>query len=258
MDAKENEIYSAVLLAALVVGSIIAYFIFSMIRQNKKVLNLERTNAQAQISTLEKDRARIAADLHDDLAPMLVAVKMRINSFELTDVSDQKQLDSTNKIIDDLAKRMRAISFDLMPVSLQEKGLIMALQEFVNHISQHSDLNIRLKLYEQTIALSEQRTIHVYRMIQEIIHNTIKHAHASELVIAVKRQNEYLVVESQDNGVGFDHEQKLKESKGLGLKSLLNRVHLLRAEFTVDSQPGKGTAIRIQIPTADEYTVYKD
>jgi two-component system, NarL family, sensor kinase len=258
MDATENEIYSAVLLAALVVGSIIAYFIFSMIRQNKKVLNLERTNAEAQVSALEKDRIRIAGDLHDDLAPMLVAVKMRINSFELTEDGDQKQLDSTNKIIDDLAKRMRAISFDLMPVSLQEKGLLMALTEFVNYIGQRSDLAIRLKFYEQNVALSEQRTIHIYRMIQEIIHNTIKHAHASELVIAIKKQKEYLVVATQDNGVGFDHEQKLKESKGLGLKSLLNRVHLLKAEFTVNSKPGKGTEITIQIPTVDEYTVYKD
>lgn len=73
MDAQESQIYIAIIVAVVVIGVTICYFFYSTIRQHKKVLQLERENASAQVSMLEKDRARIAEDLHDDLAPMLAA-----------------------------------------------------------------------------------------------------------------------------------------------------------------------------------------
>lgn len=248
MDAEESQIYSAFIIAILVIGSIVGYFIFSSIKQQKKVLALQIRNARAEITALEKDRARIAADLHDELSPMLVAVKMKINSFELSDPLDQEQLDNTNRNIDDMAARMRAISFDLMPTALQTKGLGVAIKEFINYISYKEGLKIHFLQPSDSFPLSEAYSINLYRIIQEIIHNTIKHAQATELTIELKKNSDSLILQTLDNGAGFDYDKALSNNQGLGLRSLANRVNLLGAELSTNTKPGKGTSYIIEIP----------
>ena len=251
MDSKESQLFTTIVIAVLAIGGIIAYFVYSLIRHNKKLMDIQRQNAEAQITALEKDRARIATDLHDDLAPMLVAVKMRINSLDLETDTDKNHLVKTNETIDDIAKRMRSISFDLMPSTLQHKGLVTAIKEFINYIGRQKDLSIQFTC-NQKLPLNEYESIHVYRIVQEIIHNTIKHAQASELVIVLTKDKRELILATKDNGIGFDYEQIIEHGKGLGLRSLLNRAHLLKAECTVDSEINKGTAINIQMPLTND------
>jgi len=248
MHAPETSIYTAIILAVLVIAGVVCYFFHSTIRQHKRVLFLQRENATAEITALEKDRSRIAADLHDELAPMLVAIKMKINSFDLENENDRLHLHSVNHTIDELARRMRGISFDLMPSALKEKGLQTAIQEFVGMVSGKTQLHIQFSASEGPLDLTESITIHLYRIVQEIIHNTVKHANAKKLYIVIRRENHYLVIASRDNGAGFDYEEKLKQAQGLGLRSLMNRVYLINGEFLIESKAGVGTAITIQIP----------
>lgn len=251
MDPQESQIYIAIIVAVVITGLTVCYFLYSIIRQHKKVLNLERENASAQVRLLENDRQRIAVDLHDDLAPMLVAVRMRVNSFDLQQDADKDRLRQTNTIIDDIAKRMRTISYDLMPTALKEKGLKISVKEFVNSVSNSSHpLQIRFIAPSEKLDLSEEQTIHTYRIIQEIIHNTIKHAEAKELIITLHPERDHLVLSTKDDGRGFDYKQLIKEGKGLGLKSLQNRANLMHAQFLLESEKGKGTEITIQIPVA--------
>jgi signal transduction histidine kinase len=255
MHAQETKIYTAIIIAVFVIGTVVYYFFYAMLKQHRKMLSLQKQYATAQVTVLEKDRSRIAADLHDELAPMLVAVKMKINSFDLENETDKKYLLSANHTIDEIARRMRGISFDLMPSALREKGLQTAVHEFVNTISSKNDLIIHFAPETAAVELSEAATIHLYRVVQEIIHNTLKHARASQLSIVLKKQKNYLVIASRDNGTGFDHQQKLKQATGLGLPSLMNRIHLLNGEFLIDSKEGVGTAITIQIPLDNEQTL---
>lgn len=255
MDAQESQIYIAIIVAVVVIGITVCYFFYSIIRQHKKVLDLERDNAAAQVTLLEKDRERIAVDLHDDLAPMLVAVRMRVNSFDLEKQDDKDCLSQTNNIIDDIAKRMRTISYDLMPATLKDKGLEVCVREFVNHISQRNDLHIRFDPPAQKLKLSEKQTIHTYRIIQEIVHNTIKHAKAKELFISLAKEDGLVVLTSKDDGTGFDLEQQRKDGKGLGLKSLYNRANLMHAEVSVKSGWQKGTGITIKIPVTNDPSI---
>lgn len=257
MDAQESAIYVSIIIAVFVLAAVVSYFFYFVIKHHKKVLRLERESSKAQVEMLEKDRSRIATDLHDELAPMLAAVRMRINSFDLNSAGERELLERTNETIDDLAKRLRSISFDLMPSSLQGKGLPAAIQDYINYIDGNSALKIRLVVTENWSELDEQQTIHAYRIVQEIVHNTLKHARATRLTIGMQSKKNYLVLSSEDNGVGFNYQEQLKGAKGLGLKSLLNRAQLLQASLTVDSIVGKGTAItiRIPIPTADEQSL---
>src|SRR5688572_29298820 len=143
MDEKEASFFTAVLIICAVVGVIIAYFIISIIRQQRRSLRLYKESIHTEITTLEKERTRMAADLHDEVGPVLAAVKLKLNSLDIHNPEDQEEVVSTNRQIDHLLKRMREISFDLMPNSLIRKGLPVAIGEFIEYCSKSSPLQIR-------------------------------------------------------------------------------------------------------------------
>lgn len=247
MDTQETKIYTAILISGIVLGIIIFYFIISIIRQQRRTLQIQKQSVQVQITALEKDRARIASDLHDELGPMLSAVKMKINSFELTEEDDRIEIEKTNTHIDDMLKRMREIAFDLMPNSLLRKGLVMAVREFVQYTGKNTALQIEFSA-DASITLSEPKTINMYRIVQEIIHNTIKHAKATKLVLELQQGKNKIIFKAADNGVGFDQHRQLKENMGIGLKNLLSRTEMLQGEMFLESKKGKGTAYTFEIP----------
>jgi two-component system, NarL family, sensor kinase len=247
MDPEETRIYTAILISSVVIGVIIIFFIASIIRQQRRNLELQRQNILAEITTLEKERSRMAHDLHDELAPMLAAVKFKINSFDLHDEDDKLEMAKTNDHIDSLLKRIREITFDLMPNSLLRKGLVGAAHEFIQMISSHSPIEIRLQS-EKVEGLSEQKTVNIYRILQEVVHNTIKHSGATVLQVNITCENGNVILSTTDNGKGFEYEKLLKDSTGIGLRSLKSRVEIMNGEFYVESKKGKGTSYIFQIP----------
>lgn len=246
MDSQETNIYNAVLITALVLGTIIGYFIISIIRQQRRNLELHRLNILAEITTLEKERARIAADLHDELGPILSAIKFKINSVDTPDEEDQYQLDKASAHIDDLIGRMRAIAANLMPNTLVRKGLVAALHEFINNITP-SATHITLQ-HTELPEINQEKSINIYRIVQEIVHNTAKHAKASELQIEIMTRANNLILTTHDNGVGFDYHNKLKENSGLGLRNLKSRAEIMGGNVSIESRPAKGTSYIFEIP----------
>ena len=247
MDAQETRIYTAIIITAIILGGMLFYFIVSIIKQQRKNVELHRQNILAEITQIEKDRARIATDLHDDLGPLLVAVQMKINSFELTQKEDQVEIEKTNNHIDDILHRIREISFDLMPASLLRKGVIVAIREFVNYLNNTRKIKFHFTC-EDDIFFTEQKSINLYRIIQEVVHNTIKHADATDLFIEFKKIKNNLVITITDNGIGFDYNKESKESIGFGLRSLLSRTEIMSGQMFLESEKGKGTTYTFEIP----------
>jgi signal transduction histidine kinase len=247
MDAQETKIYTAVIITTLVLGVIIFFFVVSIIRQQRRNLDLHKKNILAEITTLEKERSRLAHDLHDELAPVLAAVKMKINSFELPDEDDQLELVKTSEHLDHLLKRIREITFDLMPNTLLRKGLAGAAKEFVEYMGHHSKIDIRYTA-DDIGPLNEQKTVNLYRILQEVVHNTVKHAGASVLSISISRKKDIIVLSTSDNGAGFDYDKKLSAEEGIGLKSLKSRVEIMNGDLYLESKRGKGTSYIFQIP----------
>src|SRR5215208_2444571 len=105
MDGKETSIYTAVLIVSIVLGIVITYFIVSIIRQHRRSLKLYKQNIQMEITTLEKERTRMAADLHDEVGPILSAVKLRLNSLDIHNEVDAQEVETTNQQIDKLLRR---------------------------------------------------------------------------------------------------------------------------------------------------------
>lgn len=250
MDAKETSFYTAILIVCAVLGVIIAYFIISIIRQQRRNLRLYKQSIQTEITTLENERARMAADLHDEVGPILSSIKLRINSIDIANEADHEVIQTTNDHIDRLVTRMREISFDLMPTSLIRKGFAAALNEFIEYCGKSSTIAIRFQY--TMIELTELQSINLYRIVQEIIHNAIKHAEATELLIEFRQEGNMIVLAARDNGKGFNYEEKSKESKGLGLNNLLRRTELIGGKMYFESKKGKGTTYTFEIPTAND------
>ncbi|HVG14887.1 MAG TPA: ATP-binding protein [Chitinophagaceae bacterium] len=247
MDAKEESLFIPILIVALLVGIIIIFFIASIVRQHKRNLMLYRKIVLAEITAMEKERTRIAADLHDELGPILSGIKLKINSFDLADVDDKHEVEKTNQHIDVLIQRMREISYDLIPNSLIRKGLVQALTEFTKFINETRQLEITFQA-DGPICISEHKAIHIYRIIQEIVHNTIKHSGANCLHIHLKQAAENLELSTRDNGVGFDHPTATKGEGGIGLRNIASRSEIIGGEMSIETKKDQGTKYDFKIP----------
>ncbi len=247
MDSNQTKIYIALLIAAGILGVFLIFFIVTIIRHQRKNQALQKEKTSAEITTLEKERGRIASDLHDDLGPVLSAVKLLINNVDLETEEDRLTLAKATQYIDTMLAQLRVISNNLMPQALIRKGLLVAVEEFVSERPQKGPMRI-LFHYPEGVSVSPEQGIHLYRIILEIIHNAEKHAEASEMKINLEQDTEKLVLVLKDNGRGFDTRDGLTTHRGLGLKNILSRVDTLKGAMYLDSGPRKGTEYTIEIP----------
>lgn len=247
MDPQETKIYYAVVITCIVIGCIVFYFLISIIHQQRKNLLLQKKNLTAEITAMEKERCRIAADLHDEIAPYLCLTKIKFASLPDADEKAREAKTEAMCLLEESLKRMREIAFDLMPATLIRKGLVSALKEYTRVVNRSYPVAIALVADEEP-GLPENKAIHVYRMMQEIIQNAIKHSGASELLVVFEQHEEMLVVKIAGNGKAFDFEALRATGTGMGLRNLQNRAELLGGKiFTKAAQKG-GTSYIIEIP----------
>ena len=243
-----SNVYNVVLFAAAILGVIFFYFINSIMRQHKKVLKWQQARIAAEISILENERKRIAGDLHDELGPMLSGVKLQINHLEPVNKEEAAVLEKSCSQIDDIVQRFREISYDLLPNTLVRKGFIKATTEFIGKLKLLHPLKIEFTSVD--FSLDANREVSLYRMIQEIIQNTLKHAKAQVLTIciSVSVKDKAILVQTKDDGIGFNYNEKNQQANGVGLLSLQSRAELLGGQLIVNTQPGSGTLFEIEIP----------
>ncbi|MHA4810890.1 sensor histidine kinase [Flavitalea flava] len=245
----ENKILNITFLFSIIIAIIIIYFFVSIIRYHRRYMRLQREKIYAEITIQENERKRIANDLHDSLGPLLSAVKLNINSVDILHPEDRVILEKTGKYLDEIIGSMRQISYDLLPNTLERQGLVEAIREFVSQVNLKQTINIQLFVVKE-IQVSKEKEIHIFRMIQEIVHNTLKHAKAANLQIGLSEENGHLLFLTKDDGRGFDKEKVLSGARGLGLKSLESRCEILNGVLSLESKPGAGTNYFIKIPVS--------
>jgi len=243
----ENRILYITLLLSLIITIIIIYFFASIIRYHRRYMKLQREKIFAEITIRENERKRIAADLHDSLGPLLSAVKLNISNVDIEHPGDKALLEKTAGHLDEIIGSMRRISHDLLPNTLERNGLLEAIREFIGQVNVKQGLNIQLYIVKE-IQVPKEKEIHIFRMIQEIVHNTLKHAQAGNLQIGFSEEGGHLLCLTKDDGKGFDKEKVLAASQGLGLRSLESRCEILNGILSLDSMPGAGTNYFIKIP----------
>jgi len=245
----ENKILNITILLTVIIAVIVIYFFVSIIRYHRRYMRMQREKIFAEITIRENERKRIASDLHDSLGPLLSAVKLNISSVDIRQPEDKIILEKTGRYLDEIIGSMRQISHDLLPVTLERKGLVEAIREFVGQVNGKQTINIQLYVVKEIRVLPEKE-IHIFRMIQEIVHNTLKHAQAKNLQIGMSEEDGHLLFLTKDDGKGFDTEKELAGGHGLGLKSLESRCEILNGIFSLESKPGTGTNYFIKIPVS--------
>jgi signal transduction histidine kinase len=170
----------------------------------------------------------------------------------LQNMIDRKELDNASKL-DYLKKQinasideLRKISYDLAPTGIMEFTIENALSNLCNQISDHSDLQIEFSAFGEFSVLDMRTKIYVYRIVQEALLNTLKHAEATQIQIQLTETHDRFVLMIEDNGKGFDYNMN-EIGLGKGLFNMRERSILLNGNFDIESLPGKGTTIRVKI-----------
>lgn len=214
----------------------------------------QKIKSYAIINGQEKERKRIAAEIHDGIGQMLTSLRMKLEQIEDRSATPDPEVVMVNNMLARLITETRRICSDLMPSVLEDFGLRSAIDDLVKTCKDADrKMEILLDANIRQSPLSRELEMSVYRILQEGLNNVIKHSQASRVDIFIDTSDDYLNVMIRDNGKGFyfnNHQLHLKEParKMNGIRGMKERAELLNGAFNISTEPGKGTIIQLEIP----------
>jgi PAS domain S-box-containing protein len=199
----------------------------------------------------EEERRRVAREMHDQLGQELVALKMNLQTARADSAEDALRLADSTAIVERLIEQVRDLSLDLHPALLDDVGLAAALEWLCERQSERSGIPIELRGERPLPRVAREAETALFRIVQEAISNTLKHARARRVIVTVRHDAATLEVSVQDDGCGFDPERVERlHHDSLGLISMRERADLIGAAFDIESRPGAGTRIVARLPLA--------
>lgn len=234
----------------IALSGLLAYRVKLMQGMSEKLLiekNLiQQQRTQAVLEAEERERIRIARDLHDSVGQTLAAARMTLGNYLSQKKIESSEMQNSLDLLEDSIKEIREISHNMMPSSLTKFGLTSALKQFTNKINALGKIEIELQIVGFKERSDEKIELMLYRIVQEIISNIIRHADARKVNIELVRHDTELILIVEDDGKGFDTART--ENHGIGLKNIATRVEYLNGNVNFDSSIGKGTSVVIEIP----------
>lgn len=200
--------------------------------------------ASATLYTQENERKRISDTLHDSVSQLLYGVKIKLRQFGKNKPTATEMSD-INKLLDQAIEETRNISFELAPSILTDFGLLVTIEELAKRLSS-KNLTIKAKVtgfHKRSDILKETN---IYRIVQELVNNSMKHAEATEIKIQLI-ENKVVEIIIQDNGKGYDVKEQERSPSGSGLSSIKNRLSLYNGSLDVVSEPGRGTTVHVKL-----------
>ena len=248
-ESKSKTRIMSILIVSLLSGSMLLWFLFQQ-RQKRIEQQLVTIQKEQEVLTLEslmegeeKERFRIAKELHDGVNVDLSAIKYKLTS--LLEKNNQV-INEVVTMIDKSCEQVRAISHNLVPPSLKDFSLIETLEDFCNTTNSLHKPEVLFNHIGETVNISKKAEVNIFRIVQELINNSIKHAQASEIDVQISHRDNIIQLTVEDNGVGFD--TKTITSNGIGLQNVQSRVDYLQAKLDFNSNE-KGTSYIIDINT---------
>ena len=206
----------------------------------------ELTAIDAMIEGQEKERQRIANDLHDDLGGLMATVKLHFNA--LKDKDSPELFEKTNTLIEEAYQKVRTVAHAKNSGVIAKQGLLKAVENMAEKISASNKIRIDVIDHGLDNRLENSLELTLFRIIQELITNVIKHAEATEVTIHLTNHDDTINIMVEDNGKGFNPNQVTKTNKGMGISSIDKRVEHLDGKLTIESEKNKGTTVIIDIP----------
>ncbi|WP_461632185.1 sensor histidine kinase [Labilibaculum euxinus] len=202
----------------------------------------ERKVLNAVIETEENERKRFATDLHDSIGPLLSSINLYLSALAKSKLSDrnEKIITASREIVNETLVNIKEISNNLSPHVLNDFGLVNAIHSFINQINLSKSINITLDSKNLEGRLNQQVEVVIYRVVTELINNTIKHAGASNIQITLSKENNSLNLIYIDDGKGFNPQEISIETSGMGLYNILSRIRSLNGTHNIQSTPETG------------------
>ncbi len=214
-------------------------------RQNEQLRDLLRRDLRMQ----EDERRHIASEIHDAVSPLITGALYQSRALQRangdkTPEMVETSLGDVNELLERASQELHGIIFDLRPPDLDDLGVVAAIEAFVNTI-QRTGLEARLEVIDEPPPLTPEVRLGIYRIVQEALHNVLRHAGADEAVVRMEYVNQLLRVTIRDNGAGFDP-MSARRPTSLGLLSMRERAAAIGADFEILSRPGGGTVIIVE------------
>lgn len=219
--------------------------------QQQRIRELEKDKqlmaVDAMLKGQEEERSRLAKDLHDGLGGLLSGVKFSLSSMKGNVILSEENVHLFNSAIEQLdnaMNEMRRVAHNMMPETLMRFGLAQALQDFSENINETKNIRISLQTFGLEKRINDSAEIIVYRIVQELLNNVLKHAHAQTVLVQLIKHGDQLSITVEDDGDGFDT-KILADSKGAGMQNIRSRVDYLKGSLDIQSEPGRGTSVHI-------------
>lgn len=259
LSLRRKNTLMLVLALSLFSLAIISYLIYRNYKskqklQHQKIAELEAIHqlaaTEAVLKGEELERNRLAKDLHDGLGSMLSGIKFTLNNLRADAALIKESANSLDRSIDMLdssIQEMRRVAHNMMPETLTKFGLDVALKDFCSSINESGVLDLKyISTGLEDVQIDQSVSITVYRVIQELVNNTIKYASAKNAIVQVEQADQKLTITVEDDGKGFDP-AILAGTKGIGWSNIRNRIQFLKAHIDLQSKPGKGTSVLIEV-----------
>ena len=271
LASRMQKVLSYALLVGAVIMLIVSYIIIRSYQERlnanqiitnqneeineRKIIELESNLKIETMSSMlqgqEVERERIARDLHDSLGGLLSTVKLHFDAIQAKspDITNHKEYNKAYSLLDEACNEVRTISNNMQPGALLKMGIVPAINDLVNRIKSEGIPNIEFIYYGALNDLPIVITLHIYRIVQELLFNCIKHAQAKEILIQLIRNEEDLEIMVEDDGKGYEPQEV---RKGMGTENVSARVNFLKGEISIHSVIGTGTTTSITIPFTQE------
>lgn len=255
MTLQLNNWLGVLISVLILIGVFYVRKIFKYIAKMQKLRQeSEKKVLSAIINTEEKERKRMAIELHDGLGPLLSTLKMSLYTLAPdANIEDQKMPIYQNALesIEEAIKSLREISNNLSPAILEDFGLIAAIRSFINKTITATDLRIEFASnIKEPVAIDQETSLILYRALGELIHNTIKHAEAGKIMISLYEEDSLIKLLYQDDGIGFNYDAPMsREPLGMGLHTIQSRIASIQGHFNLKSQPGQGIFVTLEVKT---------
>jgi PAS domain S-box-containing protein len=201
----------------------------------------------AILQAQEAERNRIGEALHNGVGQLLYAIKLQLESVRDPNPQNLRSLTAITSLLQEAISETRNISFDLVPTVLKDFGLTTSIRDLVRRFG-HYKIRIVCKVSGVDCRLNETLEIGVYRVVQELLNNVMKHSNASKATLTISFRARSLRISLTDNGQGFNVEKAFSNAKGLGLPNIRSRIQLMGGTLNISSHSAKGTRVTISIP----------
>jgi two-component system, NarL family, sensor kinase len=246
MGTEERKIFIAFVIVSTFIGLVILFFFVNLLKQQRRYRQLQKEKLNSEINAAEMERNLIATELHNDIGPYLSSVKMRLDVIE---TAQSEELDACKAALDKCVQQVRDMAKAMAPLSIFEIPFQDALKMYIQEVNVHGTLKVVLTELDIVPLIPDQNN-QIYRILQEIIQNTIKHAQASSLHIEISREgHNTMLIRTSDNGVGYELEKVRAANKlGMGLLGIQSRIDYLNGSISSSAENKSGTRYNIRIP----------